>query len=108
MEKEQALEFLCRVAEGIAETFGSSCEALIQDMSQKNHPILAIYHGHVTGRQVGSKEDVYGAVSEEETILDLKHDLVNHLVISKKGRRIKSSTFLAERRRLSLRTGCEF
>ena len=94
MEKEQALEFLCRVAEGIAETFGNSCEALIQDMSQKNHPIFAIYHGHVTGRQVGSKEDVYGAVSEEETILDLKHDLVNHLVISKKGRRIKSSTFL--------------
>ena len=39
MEKEQALEFLCRVAEGIAETFGNSCEALIQDMSQKNHPI---------------------------------------------------------------------
>ena len=26
--------------------------------------------------------------------MDLKHDLVNHLVISKKGRRIKSSTFL--------------
>ncbi|MFQ8689535.1 MAG: helix-turn-helix domain-containing protein, partial [Blautia sp.] len=43
---------------------------------------------------VGSKEDVYGATSEEETILDLKHDLVNHLVLSKKGRRLKSSTFL--------------
>lgn len=94
MEREQAFEFLCRVAKGLAETFGNSCEALVQDMSQKNHPILAIYHGHVTGRKVGSKEDVYGATSEEETILDLKHDLVNHLVLSKKGRRLKSSTFL--------------
>lgn len=97
MEQEYVYEFLCRAAEGIAAMFGSRCETLIQDMSRKNHPVLAIYNGHVTGRSVGSTEDVYGdqTSSDEQSssVFSLYDDMVNQIVITKSGRYLKSTTF---------------
>ena len=60
MTYEEAFEFLDRTARGIAQMFGSSCETLVHDMSVPDHPILSIYNGHVSGREVGSTMDIMG------------------------------------------------
>ncbi|WP_010268002.1 helix-turn-helix transcriptional regulator [Paenibacillus senegalensis] len=92
MDKEQAFDFLNRLAKGIAVTFGSSCETLIHDMSVKGHPIVAIYNGHVTGREVGSIVDVLGSTKDlDEFVTGV--DFVNHLAVTPEGKQIKSSTF---------------
>lgn len=92
MNRDEAFEFLDRTARGIAETFGSSCETLVHDMSVPSHPILAIYNGHVSGRAVGSTMDILGndtQLSEE----GLRTDFVNLYATTPSGQQIKSSTF---------------
>ena len=92
MNREEAFEFLDRKAKGIADTFGSSCETLVHDMSIPTHPILSIYNGHVSGRTVGSTMDILGnetQLSEE----GLKTDFVNLYATTPSGQQIKSSTF---------------
>lgn len=92
MNREEAFEFLDRTAKGIAEMFGSSCETMVHDMSQPTHPILSIYNGHVSGREVGSTMDILGnetQLSEE----GLKTDFVNLYATTPTGQQIKSSTF---------------
>lgn len=92
MNRQEAFEFLDRTARGIAETFGSSCETLVHDMSLPTHPILSIYNGHVSGRAVGSTMDILGngAELDEEA---LKTDFVNLYATTPSGQQIKSSTF---------------
>jgi predicted transcriptional regulator YheO len=92
MNKKDALESLCRMAEGIAVMFGPTCETLVHDMSVPNHPILAIYNGHVSGRKVGSKEDIFGSDVDKDIVYSAK-DYVNHLVVTPAGKYIKSSTW---------------
>lgn len=92
MNRDEAFEFLDRTARGIAETFGSSCETLVHDMSIPSHPILSIYNGQVSGRTVGSTMDILG----NETLLDedgLRTDFVNLYATTPSGQQIKSSTF---------------
>lgn len=92
MDKAEALQFLDRTARGIAEMFGSSCETLVHDMSRPDHPILVIYNGHVSGRAVGSTQDILGT----ERTLDeaaLVSDQVNLYATTPAGQQIKSSTF---------------
>ena len=92
MNREEALDFMNRVAKGIAVTFGGSCETLIHDMSVPGHPIIAIYNGHVTGREAGSIVDVLGSTKDVDEIVS-GVDFVNHLAVTPEGRQIKSSTF---------------
>ena len=92
MNRDEAFEFLDRTAKGIAETFGSSCETLVHDMSIATHPMLSIYNGHVSGRTVGSTMDILG----NDTQLNedgLKTDFVNLYATTPTGQQIKSSTF---------------
>lgn len=94
-EREKVLDFLKRTAEAIAQMFGRSCETLIHDMSIPGHPILAIYNSHVSNRQPGSTEDIFGgdiAASGDTTHFKLERDVVNSLVITKNGHSIKSTT----------------
>ncbi|MDL2296298.1 PAS domain-containing protein, partial [Lachnospiraceae bacterium OttesenSCG-928-E19] len=67
---EYVFDFLQREAAGIAEIFGSSCETLIHDMTKPGFPILAIYNGHVSGRRVGSKTDIYGGHTATKQLVD--------------------------------------
>ena len=92
MTRDEAFEFLDRTARGIAETFGSSCETLVHDMSVPTHPILSIYNSHVSGRSVGSTQDITGTSRnlDEEALVT---DLVNMFASTPDGRQIKSSTF---------------
>ena len=92
MTREEAFEFLDRTARGIAEMFGSSCETLVHDFSIPTHPILSIYNSHVSGRSVGSTQDILGtakAVDDEAS----HTDLVNLFASTPSGQQIKSSTF---------------
>lgn len=92
MTREEAFEFLDRIARGIAEMFGASCETLVQDMGIPTHPILAIYNGHVSGRTVGSTVDILGTTRELDEAATTA-DLVNLFATTPSGQQIKSSTF---------------
>ena len=92
MTRDEAFEFLDRTARGIAEMFGSSCETLVQDMSEPSHPILSIYNGQVSGREVGSTADILGSTR----LIDenaMTTDFVNLYATTPTGAQIKSSTF---------------
>lgn len=92
MNRDEAFEFLDRTARGIAEMFGSSCETLVQNMSDPSHPILSIYNGQVSGREVGSTLDIMGSGRLiDETAMTT--DFVNLYATTPSGSQIKSSTF---------------
>ena len=92
MTRDEAFEFLDRTARGIAEMFGSSCETLVQDMSDPSHPILAIYNGQVSGREVGSTADILGSTRLIDEAA-MTTDFVNLYATTPTGAQIKSSTF---------------
>ncbi|MTI95911.1 MAG: transcriptional regulator [Firmicutes bacterium] len=124
MNKQEALEFLSRTAKGLAEMFGSSCETLVHDMSRPDHPILAIYNGHVSGRQVGSTVDILGGHNKIEApgtsgeadtsaggklnMALITYDYINMLVTTPEGKKIKSSTFNLVGEDYSLALGINF
>lgn len=92
MTREDAFEFLDRTAKGIAEMFGASCETTVQDMAHPGHPILSIYNGQVSGREVGSTLDILGSNKELDAIT-LSTDFVNLFATAPTGAQVKSSTF---------------
>ena len=87
------LAFLKNEAKGIAKMFGPNCETLVHDMTRPGHPILAIYNGTVTGREVGSTADIFGDIGDYDETVYAKKDYINQLVLSRDGRTFKSSTF---------------
>lgn len=107
MTKEQAFEFLDRTARGIAEMFGTSCETLVQDMDDPSHPILSIYNGQVSGREVGSTLDVLGSGKLIDAAA-LTTDFVNLLATAPTGAQIKTSTFHLIGEDFNLALGIDF
>ena len=93
MNREEMLTFLKNEARGIAAMFGPNCETLVHDMTRPGHPILAIYNGTVTGREVGSTADIFGDIGDYDETVYAKKDYINQLVLSRDGRTFKSSTF---------------
>ena len=93
MNREEMLVFLKNEARGIAAMFGPNCETLVHDMTRHGHPILAIYNGTVTGREVGSTADIFGDIGNYDETVYEKKDYTNQLVLSRDGRTLKSSTF---------------
>ncbi len=92
MTWDEACEFMDRTARGIAEMFGPACETLVQDMERPDHPILALYNGQVSGREVGSTLDIMGS----DKLIDATAqttDFVNLYATTPGGAHIKSSTF---------------
>ena len=93
MNREDMLAFLKNEAKGLAEMFGPNCETLIHDMTRPGHPILVIYNGSVTGREVGSTADIFGDIGDYDETVYQNKDYTNQLVLSRDGRTLKSSTF---------------
>ena len=93
MNREKMLAFLKKEARGIAEMFGPNCETIVHDMTRPGHPILVIYNGTVTGREVGSTADIFGDIGDYDETVYEKKDYTNQLVLSRDGRALKSSTF---------------
>lgn len=93
MNREEMLAFLKNEAKGIAAMLGPNCETIVHDMTRPGHPILAIYNGTVTGREIGSTADIFGDIGDYDPTLYSNRDYVNQLVLTRDGRMIKSSTF---------------
>lgn len=93
MNREEMLSFLRNEAKGIATMFGPNCETLVHDMTRPGHPILAIYNGSVTGREVGSTADIFGDIGDYDETVYKNKDYTNQLVLSRDGRTLKSTTF---------------
>lgn len=91
MESEHTLEFLKRMADGLAVMFGNNCEIVIHNMKDFESSILYIVNGHVTDRQEGGKFDILGTKEIDELFRGT--DLVNYKGESKNNHLIKSSTF---------------
>lgn len=89
MTRDEAFSFLDRLARGMAETFGVSCETVIHDFSLPAHPVLAIYNGHVSDRELGSTLDLTGL----EQKIDFEGDVINLLATTPRGQQVKSTTF---------------
>lgn len=107
MTREEAFEFLDRTAKGIAEMFGASCETLVQDMGDARHPILSIYNGQVSGREVGSTQDILGSDKELDAAT-LSNDFVNLYATTPSGAQVKSSTFHLRGEDFDLALGIDF
>lgn len=92
MKKVDLFPILDTIAKGIADTFGGDCETLIHDLDTTDHPILAIYNGHISGRFPGSTMDILGRTSSPDfDINKLQHPHVNTLA-QKGSHKIKSTT----------------
>lgn len=95
MSREEALTFLKNEARAIALMFGPNCETLVHDMTRPGHPILAIYNGSVTGREIGSTVDIFGDIGDYGSEVFQNKDYINQLVLSRDGRMLKSTTLHA-------------
>ncbi len=97
MRRDEALAFLDQLAAGIAQTMGPSCEVLVQELAADGTcTVLAIYHGQVSGRQVGSTLSIYGedTAAGERRAIDLKRlPVLCSEARTADGRRVKSSTW---------------
>ena len=93
MDRDEAYEFLYKLAEAISIMFGRSCETVIHEMNGQHIRNLAIFNGHVTGRKAGTTLSIYG----NDTAVDigggqnLELDYINQQV-AVSGRLIKSTT----------------
>ena len=96
MTKKEAYDFLYRMAEGISKMFGNNCETLIQEVIEGEMVTVAIFNGHVSGRQPMSQIGILGGkIADEEINYDeFMKDVYNQLVIHPSGKKIKSSTFI--------------
>jgi predicted transcriptional regulator YheO len=87
-----ALENYLLIAEGIAKTFGSYCEVVVHDLRNVSSSIVAIYNGHVTGREIGSPVTDLGL-----TFLRKRKNenlLLNYPNNGIKGKKIKSTSVM--------------
>ena len=84
------LEILVPIAKSIAETFGSNCEVVLHDFSNMESSIVAIFNGHVTGRDLDTKmsESILKKIKKHEE----GHDIYNYTGKSTLGRELKSTT----------------
>ena len=55
MANASTLEFLLKLAKGVAQQFGPNCEVVVHDLvsNDPDSSIVAIENGHITGRKVG-------------------------------------------------------
>ena len=92
----QQIEFLKRLAHGIALQFGPSCEVVVHDLRSDNptRTIVAIENGHITGRKIGDGPSnvVLKALHSDSGKL---HDSYSYLTKTEDGKILKSTTIYA-------------
>ena len=93
MLEASTLQFLFKLAKGIASQFGPNCEVVVHDLAT-NDPessIVAIENGQVTGRKVGDGPShvVLEALRGEKPEL---HDHLSYLTKTRDGKILKSTT----------------
>lgn len=95
MTREEAYNFLYKMAEGISQMFGKNCETVIHEVKDGEVWSIAIFNGHVSGRTANTTMGIFGRpISIDEFSLEkMQQDNYNQLVIHPSGKMIKSSTF---------------
>lgn len=91
MNRDQCLEFLKRLADGMCLMMGKHCEVVIHDMKNFERSVLYINNGHVTNRNIGDKFKVLGIKDVGEFFNGT--DLINCKAVTNDNRSLKSSTF---------------
>lgn len=93
MLSQSQMEALKQIARGIALQFGSNCEVVIHEISDKSafSSIVAIENGHVTGRKVGDGPShvVLEQLGHED---DTVSDQFGYLTRTKDGKILKSTS----------------
>lgn len=93
MHEHISVDFIKRLAKGIATQFGEDCEIVIHDLSssEKESTIIAIENGHVTHRELGGGPSriVLEALSKSKDDLS---DQLDYFTKTSDGRLIKSSS----------------
>jgi predicted transcriptional regulator YheO len=84
------LKNMVHLVEGIANTFGKSCEVVLHDVRNPDNSIVAIANGHVTNRVVGGPMSEYGLADLRKG--DFSSNKVNYLKKTKDGRVLKSTS----------------
>ena len=91
--KKSEVEFLSRLARGIAAQFGSNCEVVVHDLEAKDpdSTIVAIENGQVSGRKLGDGPSnvVLKALSSDP---DRLQDRFAYHTRTEDGRELRSST----------------
>ena len=91
--QESTLDFLKRLAHGLATQFGPDCEIVIHDLSSgvPESTIVAIENGHVTHRELGGGPShiVLEALGKKSSEL---HDQLDYFTRAADGKLIKSSS----------------
>ncbi len=92
MEKE-TLEFLKKIAHGIAVQFGENCEVVVHELDDNDveHTVVHIENGHVSGRKLGdgASQAVLRAQGSDKEQLE---DRFNYQTRTGDGRVLRSST----------------
>ena len=83
------LQSLIPVIEGIANTFGKNCEAVLHDINNPQNSIIAITNGHVSGRTIGGPLSEYGLGVLKKAKFD--KNIINYMKKTPDGRVLKSS-----------------
>ena len=87
------IEFLSRLAKGLAAQFGPNCEVVIHDLeaADPQHTVVAIENGHVSGRFIGDGPSnvVLQSLSGDPRALQ---DRYAYITRTEDGRILKSST----------------
>ena len=77
------------VVEGIANTFGKNCEAVLHDIKNPQNSIIAITNGHVSGRSIGGPLSEYGLGALKKA--NFNDNIINYMKKTSDGRVLKSS-----------------
>lgn len=91
----QEVENLQKIAKGIAAQFGSSCEVVVHEISDRaaEHSIVAIENGQVTGRKLGDGPSQVVLEQLGKKIDPVKaEDRIGYLTKTPGGKLLKSST----------------
>ncbi|MCQ2421132.1 MAG: helix-turn-helix transcriptional regulator [Clostridia bacterium] len=93
MLSTKEMDALKQIAKGIAKQFGSDCEVVIHEISDKSaySSIVAIENGHVTGRKVGDGPS-HVVLEQLGQSNDDAADELGYLTRTKDGKILKSSS----------------
>ncbi len=93
MLKENELDTLRRIAKGIAAQFGSNCEVVVHEVSERStsHSVVALENGEVSGRKLGDgpSQVVLERLGKEDACPD---DHLCYLTRTPDGKLLKSTT----------------
>ena len=93
MLRVQEMERLKQLAKGIAAQFGSNCEVVIHEISEKSasNSIVAIENGHISGRKVGDGPSHVVLEQLGKRRNDME-DQLSYLTRTPEGKLLKSSS----------------